>query len=112
MLDDDRAERVKQLGPRWLVKRSTGRRLVQRDHRVEIQKPDHSLAWRQVGDDVADLNGVPITGSLALPKAKSRTRVARRGVTSTSTKPPPGCARKVVVSRLLVGAFVHPFPSP
>jgi hypothetical protein len=112
VIDDDRSKRVQKLGPRWLVERPSSRRLVERDHRVEIQQPDDSLAGSQVGDDVANLNGVPITGAPALPQSKPRTWIARRGVTPTSTEPTPGRARKVVVSRLLIGALVHPFPSP
>jgi hypothetical protein len=72
MIGDDRPQCVNELGSGRIVERSTGRRLVQSDHGVEIEEPDDGLAWSEVGDDVANLDGVPIAGTAALTGANPR----------------------------------------
>jgi hypothetical protein len=107
---DDRTERVNEVGARWLVECSTGRGLVESNHRIEIEQPDDGLAWSQVSDHIADLNGMPIARTTAGTDAEAGIWLSWGSMAATATEPTTGCFRYVIVTRFLVSALVHSFP--
>ncbi len=111
MLSDNRTQSVNQLGAGRIVKSVAGRRLVERNHRVEIEEPDNRLAWSKISDDVTDLNRMAIARTMSLAAAKTWRKLARRSVSTAPPEPASSGFRKVVVARVLVVAFFHTFPS-
>ena len=55
-----------QLGTGRVVEGMTGRGLIQGNHRVEVEEPYDGLAWGEIRDDVANLDRMAITATVAL----------------------------------------------
>jgi hypothetical protein len=85
--------------------------LVKGNHRIQIEKPDDRLARGEIGDNIANLNGVPVTRAVTLTAAKAGAGFTGGSVSASSSKPTAGRFRKVVVPRFLVRSLVHTFPS-
>lgn len=86
---DNRPERVNQLVARRLVKLSPGGRFIESHHGIEVEEPDNRLTRRKVGDDVANLDGMPVAGTASVATTDPRTRLARRSMAAPTSESAP-----------------------